>query len=65
MEEPDARTYGQRMHDALEQGCDRLLRGRSRRRRTPGGTPATVIITLDLTDLLDKTGYAVTGGTGR
>ena len=26
-----------------------------------GGTPATVIVTIDLQDLLDKTGYAVTG----
>ena len=30
-----------------------------------GGTPATVIITLDLADLLAKTGYAVTGPTAR
>ena len=58
MEEPDDRTYGQRMHDALEQVCDRLLRTDT---AVPdaGGTPATVIITLDLADLLDKTGYAV------
>ena len=26
VEEPDTRTYGQRMHDALEDVCDRLLR---------------------------------------
>ena len=58
VEEPDARTYGQRMHDALEQVCDRLLRCDSM--PDAGGTPATVIITLDLQDLLDKTGYAVT-----
>ena len=38
--------------------CDRLLRTDT---AVPdaGGTPATVIITLDLADLLDKTGYAV------
>ena len=59
VEEPDARTYGQRMHDALEQGCDRLLRSNPAA-PDAGGTPATVIVTLDLTDLLDKTGYAVT-----
>ena len=55
VEEPDDRTYGQRMHDALEQVCDRLLRADT---AVPdaGGTPATVIITLDLADLLDKTG---------
>jgi hypothetical protein len=60
LEEPDPRTYGQRMHDALEQVCDRLLRADT---AVPdsGGTPATVILTLDLDDLLDKTGYAVTG----
>ena len=58
VEEPDARTYGQRMHDALGQVCDLMLRSES----VPdaGGTPATVIITFDLQDLLDKTGYAVT-----
>ena len=50
------------MHDALEEVCDRMLRSDS----VPdaGGTPATVIITLDLNDLLAKTGYAVTGPTG-
>jgi hypothetical protein len=58
IEEPDQRTYGQRMHDALEDVCDRLLRADN---SVPdaGGTPATVIITLDLQDLLAKTGYAV------
>ena len=57
VEEPDSRTYGQRMHDALEQVCDRMLRCDSM--PDAGGTPATVIITFDLQDLLDKTGYAV------
>ena len=58
VEEPDDRTLGQRMHDALEQLCDRILRTDT---AVPdaGGTPATVIITLDLADLADKTGYAV------
>ena len=57
---PTTGRYGQRMHDALEQLCDRLLRTDT---AVPdaGGTPATVIITLDLADLADKTGYAVTG----
>ena len=60
VEEPDDRTHGQRMHDALEQLCDRILRTDT---AVPdaGGTPATVIITLDLADLADKTGYAVAG----
>ena len=46
------------MHDALEDVCDRLLRTDT---AVPdaGGTPATVVITLDLADLPDKTGYAV------
>ena len=58
VEEPDSRNYGQRMHDALEAVCDRMLRSDT---AVPdaGGTPATVIITLDLQDLLNKTGYAV------
>jgi len=57
VEEPDPRTYGQRMHDGLEDVCDRLLR--SDAVPDAGGTPATVIITIDLDDLLEKTGYAV------
>ena len=46
------------MHDALEDLCDRLLRTDT---AVPdsGGTPATVIITIDLNDLLAKTGYGV------
>ena len=50
--------YGQRVHDALGAVCDRLLRSDSV--RDAGGTPATVIVTVDLQNLLDKTGYAVT-----
>ena len=58
IEEPDARHHGQRMHDALEDICDRLLRADN---PVPdsGGTPATVIITIDLDDLLANTGYGV------
>ena len=59
IEEPDPRHHGHRMHDALEEVCDRLLRT-----DTPvpdsGGTPATVIITIDLENLLANTGYGVT-----
>jgi hypothetical protein len=46
------------MHDALEQVCDRLLRAGS----VPdaGGTPATVIITIDGQDLWDTTGHGTT-----
>ena len=58
VEEPDPRHPGQRMHDALSDVCDRLLRSDN---AVPdsGGTPATVIVTIDLDDLLEKTGWAV------
>ncbi len=49
---PDERHHGQRMHDALEDVCDRLLR--SDTLPDSGGTPATVIITIDIEDLLDR-----------
>ena len=58
IEEPDPRSPGQRMHDALSDVCDRLLRSDN---AVPdsGGTPAAVIVTIDLKDLLNHTGYAV------
>ncbi len=51
VEAPDPRHHGQRMHDALNDVCDRLLRSNN---AVPdsGGTPATVIVTIDLDDLL-------------
>ena len=55
METPDERHHGQRMHDALEDVCDRMLR--SDTVPESGGTPATVIVTIDLDDLLARTGY--------
>jgi Domain of unknown function (DUF222)/HNH endonuclease len=54
----DPRHHGQRMHDALEEVCDRLLR--SVDQPGTGGTPATVIVTIDWDDLLGRTGYGVT-----
>ncbi len=53
VEEPDPRHHGQRMHDALNDMCDRLLRSNN---AVPdsGGTPATVIVTIDLDDLLKQ-----------
>lgn len=54
----DLRTYGQRMHDAVEEVCDRLLRTCGL--PDSGGTPATVIITISLEDLLAKAGDGVT-----
>ena len=58
VEAPDPRHYGQRMHDALEDVCDRLLRSDN---PVPdaGGTPATVIVIIDLDDLLNRTGYGI------
>ena len=46
------------MHDALEDVCDRLLR--SDTIPDAGGTPATLIITIDIEDLLTGTGYGIT-----
>ncbi len=54
----DARTYGQRMHDAVEEVCDRLLR--TGQLPDSGGTPATVIITINLDDILARAGYGTT-----
>jgi Domain of unknown function (DUF222) len=54
----DPRHHGQRMHDALEEICDRLLS--SADQPGTGGTPATVIITIDWDDLLTRTGYGMT-----
>lgn len=58
VDELDPRHHGQRMHDALEDVCDRLLRSDD---SVPdaGGTPATVIVTIDLQDLANRTGYGV------
>ena len=58
IEQPDARHHGQRMHDALEDVSDRLLRADNPVPHS-GGTPATVIITIDIDDLLANTGYGV------
>ena len=54
----DERTRGQRLHDALEDLCDRLLR--SAGVPDSGGTPATVIVTIALDDVLAKVGYGTT-----
>lgn len=52
--EPDDRTRGQRLHDALEDVCDRLLR--TDQLPDTGGTPATVVVHIDADRLLDLTG---------
>jgi hypothetical protein len=53
----DERTYGQRLHDALEDLCDRLLRTGDQ--PASAGTPATVIVTIDAESLLARTGHGV------
>jgi hypothetical protein len=52
--EADLRTRPQRLHDALGQVCDRLLR--SGTLPDTGGIPTTVIITIDADDLAARTG---------
>jgi len=54
----DPRHHGQRMHDALDDLCDRLLRASGL--PDHGGTPTTVLVTVDIDDLLTRTGYGVT-----
>ena len=56
--EPDPRHHTQRMHDALEEVCDRLLRSGSL--PDTGGTPATVIITIPEHDLTARQRWGVT-----
>ena len=56
--QPDPRRYGQRMHDALEEVCDRLLR--SGTLPASGGTPTTVIITISADSLRTRTGCGTT-----
>ena len=51
----DKRSFVQRNHDALEEICDRVLRAGDV--AGVGGTPATVIITIDMDDLLQRTGH--------
>lgn len=56
--EPDPRRYGQRLHDALDEATARLLRAPDL--PMAGGTPATVIVTIELADLLRGAGIAET-----
>ena len=52
--EDDPRSHDQRMHDAVEAVCDRLLRAGGL--ADTNGTPATVIVTIDADDLRTRTG---------
>jgi Domain of unknown function (DUF222) len=54
---PDERHFGQRMHDAFEDACSRLLLADQ---PAVGGTPASVIVTVQLDDLLKRAGIAQT-----
>ncbi|WP_114560034.1 HNH endonuclease signature motif containing protein [Desertihabitans aurantiacus] len=59
---PDERSHPQRMHDALEECCDLLLRADTL--PASGGVPATVIATIDHEKLLAGTGVAELAGGG-
>jgi hypothetical protein len=55
---PDGRPSGQRLHDALDEVCGRILKTKD---QLPSGTtPASVIVTINLEDLLAKAGLAET-----
>ena len=53
---PDERPSMQRLHDALEEACAKLLK--SADLPSVGGVPASVVVTISLEDLLAKTGLA-------
>jgi len=55
---PDERPSTQRLHDALDEACGKLLK--STDLPSVGGVPASVIITITIEDLLAKAGLAET-----
>jgi hypothetical protein len=55
---PDQRPHMQRLHDALDEACARLLKAADQ--PSVGGIPASVIVTISLEDLLAKAGLAET-----
>jgi hypothetical protein len=55
---PDERPYGQRLHDAFDEVCGRVLK--SADQPVSGGTPASVIVTVPVEDLLARAGLAET-----
>ena len=55
---PDQRPQVQRLHDALEEACARLLKAADQ--PSVGGVPASVIVTIGVDDLLAKAGLAET-----
>jgi hypothetical protein len=58
VEIPDHRPQVQRLHDALEEACARLLKATDQ--PSVGGIPASVVVTISLDDLLAKAGLAET-----
>jgi hypothetical protein len=54
----DQRPYGQRMHDALDEMCGKVLTNADQ--PSVGGVPASVIVTIGVDDLLAKAGLAET-----
>ena len=54
----DERPSMQRLHDALEEACAKLLK--SADLPSVGGVPASVVVTINLEDLLAKAGLAET-----
>ena len=61
-DEPDPRSPAQRRHDALLDAGQRLVR--TGELPNSGGIPATVIITMTLSDLETRTGFATTSHGG-
>jgi hypothetical protein len=55
---PDDRTAGQRRHDAMVEAARRLLR--SGQLPDAGGVPVTILVTTSLTELMTRTGVAMT-----
>jgi hypothetical protein len=55
---PDERHHGQRLHDGLDEACGRLWKIKDQ--PASGGTPTSVIVTIELDDLLAKAGLAET-----
>jgi hypothetical protein len=55
---PDERPHGQRLHDGLDEACGRLLKMKDQ--PSVGGVQASVIVTVQLEELLAKAGLADT-----
>jgi hypothetical protein len=55
---PDERPFGQRLHDALDEACGKLLK--SADQPVVGGVPASVIVTVPLQCVLARAGLAET-----